>query len=78
MAASSLAIDTDEIVTIECLTTNSASDLNTTHNEIVTKFNAMAETSTGHHHDGTDSRLLSGSSFSSADLLMMQIGGGIS
>lgn len=60
MAASSLAIDTSKITTFANDDMNSVTNLNTTISEIVTKFNALIETATGHYHDGTDSRLIYG------------------
>lgn len=70
MAASSQAIDTDVIVTCVAGTANLASDVNTSVSEIVTKFNAMLETVTGHSHDGTDSAPVVTTGFSSEDLLI--------
>ena len=59
MSESSMAIDTDVIVTFSDDDQNSVADTNTTISEIVTKFNAMLETATGHSHDGTDSPSIS-------------------
>lgn len=59
MAASSMAINSANIVTVVNGTSNAAADVNTTVTEITTKFNDMLETATGHSHDGTDSRSLS-------------------
>ena len=56
MADSSLAIDSDDIVTLMNGTANTAVDVNTNVNTIVAAFNASLETETGHYHDGTDSR----------------------
>lgn len=60
MADSTMAIDTGDIVTFAKETVNKPSEVNSTITEIVTKFNAMLETVTGHHHDGTNSRLVYG------------------
>ena len=51
MAKSSQAIDTSLIVTLENLSVNTVADLNSMYSEIITKFNAMLETVTGHNHD---------------------------
>lgn len=59
MADSSLAIDTGVIVTLADDDQNAVADANTNTDEIVTKFNAAFETSTGHTHDGTDSSSIS-------------------
>ena len=58
MAESSMAIDTDEIVDFSTKDANDPDDLDYTVGEIVTKFNAMLETSTGHDHDGSNSPAL--------------------
>ena len=59
MAASSMIIDTGDITDFENNTNLSEDDLDDTFSEIVTKFNAMLETATGHSHDGTNSRGIS-------------------
>jgi hypothetical protein len=59
MAASTMKIDSANIVTVVNGTANAAADVNTSVSEIVTKFNAALETSTGHNHDGTNSRTIS-------------------
>lgn len=59
MAASSMAINPANIVTVVNGTANAAADINTTVTELVTKFDAMLETATGHSHDGTNSRSVS-------------------
>lgn len=59
MAASTMAVNSANIVTVVNGTANAASDVNTSVSEIVTKFNAMLETATGHSHDGTNSRSIS-------------------
>lgn len=80
MATSSQVIDTSLIVTLENLTVNSVADLNNMISEIVTKFNATLETTSGHNHDAVTSRFISvgNSAITSQDLLTMLIGGGIS
>ncbi len=78
MADSSQAIDTGVIVTLVDDTENSVANQNTNFTEIVTKFNAHSNTTTGHSHDGTDSRAISAGigSLSSLELVVGQIMGG--
>jgi len=78
MATSSMAIDTTIIVDFADRTVNDPDDIDICNDEIVSKVNAALETTTGHHHDGTNSRLVlvGGSSFTSSDLLKMLIGRG--
>lgn len=59
MATSSMAVDTETIVTLADDDQNAVANLNTNFDEIVTKFNAMLETSTGHSHDDVDSPSIS-------------------
>ncbi len=61
MAASSLALSSSSLVTHVNATANSATDVNTNITALTNAFNASLETSTGHYHDGTDSRLMYGS-----------------
>lgn len=56
MAESTLAIDTDLIIDLTGATANDQDILDGIHDEIVTKFNEALETTTGHSHDGADSR----------------------
>ena len=59
MATSTMAIDiAGKITTFTNQTDNTPTTVNSTISEIVTKFNAMLETTSGHSHDGTDSRSL--------------------
>lgn len=58
MADSSMAIDTGEIVDFSTKDANDPDELDNTISEIVTKFNAMLDTSTGHNHDSINSPAL--------------------
>ncbi len=72
MAQSSMAINTDNITTFANDTINTATDVNSTVNEIVTKFNRMLETTTGHFHDGTDAKIVYGgvAGFTAEDIVL--------
>lgn len=71
MAQSTMAVDVTKTVPLVKDTINSVDVLNTTVVEIVTKFNAMLETATGHDHDGTNSRLAnSAGGLSTEDMLL--------
>ena len=59
MADSSMAIDSTKITDFANGTALTETDLDTTIGEIVSAFDAMLETATGHSHDGTDSRSIS-------------------
>jgi len=74
MATSSMAIDTDNITDFEDGTVNQSATIDSTFSEVVTKFNASLETSTGHSHDGTDSRK-TGNGYSPAEMLRGSIMG---
>ena len=60
MADSTMKINRNNITTFANSTANNATDLNNTITEIIDKFDAMLETSTGHDHDGVDSPLVFG------------------
>ena len=70
MAKSTMAVNSANIVTVIDGTANAAADVNTSITEIVTKFNAMLETSAGHNHDGTNSPLVAGTDWTPEDLLI--------
>ncbi len=78
MATSSMAVDTGVIVEFADLVANDPDDLDTNFDEYTTKFNAMLETTSGHNHNATNSRLaiVGGTSVTSADLMKMLIGRG--
>ena len=59
MAESSMALDADNIKTLADDTANAVADVNTTVTEISTSFDAMLETTTGHDHDGSNSKSVS-------------------
>ena len=75
MAESSLAVEITNTFADDAV--NKPSEVNTNFTELASGINAIVETATGHSHDGTDSKLLSGSSFTMADMMMMIVGGGI-
>ena len=78
MAESSMALTAANIKTLVDDTANAVADLNTTVTEISTKFDAMLETSTGHNHDGTNSKSVSAgiASLTTLELVVGQIMGG--
>ena len=80
MATSTMAINTGTIEDFADETVNDPDDLDTNFDEIVSKFNAMLETVSGHNHDAANSRLAAfgGSGFSSADMFKIMVGGGLS
>ena len=63
MAASTFAVVAGDIIDLENLTANDSDDVDANTDEIITQFNASLETSTGHYHDGTDSRSLAAGAF---------------
>lgn len=56
MATSSMAISSGDIIDLANDTANDSDDVDANVSAIVTAFNAMLETSTGHDHDGTNSK----------------------
>lgn len=60
MADSSLAMDTADFTTLANQTANDPAEVDDNFTQVITDFNAALETSTGHYHDGTDSRLMYG------------------
>lgn len=72
MAASSLAIDTDDVIAIANDTANDADDVGSNIDLIVDAFNDAFDTSTGHAHDGTDSKSIS-SGFAGLTILETQV-----
>ena len=78
MALSNMAIDTGVIVTLADDDQNAVADLNTNFGEIVTKFNAMLDTETGHDQDGSNSKSVSAGigALTSLELVVGQIMGG--
>jgi len=75
MGASSLVVSVTNTFANDAV--NKPSEVNTNFTELVSGINAIVETATGHSHDGTDSKLLSGADFTLADIMMMMVGGGI-
>ncbi len=71
-------IDTGVIVTLADDDQNSVADFNTNFTEIVTKFNTGYDTSTGHDHDGSNSKSVSAGigALTSLELVVGQILGG--
>lgn len=57
--ADAFLIDTENIVDFENDTANAPADLDSTFAEIVAKYNAMINKTTGHYHDDVDSRNIS-------------------
>lgn len=53
-------IDTTAWNTFEDSTANAPDNLNNAISEIVSKFNAMIDETSGHYHDGADSRKIFG------------------
>ena len=78
MGVSTMALTAANIKTFTSATENAVADLNTTVTELQTKFNAMFETSTGHSHDGVDSKSVSAGigALTSLELVVGQIMGG--
>lgn len=78
MADSSMAIDSTKITNFANGDALTETDLDTTVGEIVEKFDAMLETSTGHDHDGTNSKAI-GSGFAglSTSEYVIAIAGGL-
>ena len=56
MATSSMAIDTTNITDLVDKAANDPTAVDDNFDEIVEAFNDFAETTTGHFHDGTDSK----------------------
>lgn len=75
MGVSTLAIDTSKIIDLESGKKNDPDQVDAMITEIVTKFNAAIETVTGHDHDGTDSKILSGGvvGFTFEDFAIIQL-----
>lgn len=73
MAESTFAIDIPN--TLATATTNDPTDVNENFTEVQTQFNASMETSTGHYHDGTDSRIVYGglTGWTMEDVMFMTI-----
>ena len=68
MATSSIAIDTSLVPSLGEGTAFDYIVQNTMKNEIVGKYNAGMNLSTGHNHDGVNSRSLSGGHYTMAEI----------
>jgi len=77
MAESSMSMDA--LVDLEDATVNQTTPVDANFTEIRTKFNAMLETATGHSHDGSDSRSVSGGigGLSTLEIAVARIMGGM-
>ena len=73
-----MALTAAKIKTLSDDTENASADVNTTITEISTKFDAMLETSSGHNHDGTNSKSVSAgiASLTTLELVVGQRMGG--
>lgn len=60
MADSSFAMSSSDYTTLANQTANAASDVDGNFSQVRTDFNAAFNTTTGHYHDGTDSRVIYG------------------
>lgn len=60
MAESSFAMDSDDFTALANKTANAASEVDANFAVVRTDFNAAMNTTTGHYHDGTGSRLIYG------------------
>ncbi len=60
MADSNLAVDPADITDLQTATANDQDVVDANFAVFLAAFNASLETSTGHRHDGSDSRLLTG------------------
>lgn len=78
MAESTMALTAANIKTLIDDTQNAVADLNTTITELSTKFDAMLETSSGHDHDGSNSKSTSSGigNITNLELVVGQIMGG--
>ena len=70
-------IDTTEIVDFEDGTANSPDDVDASLEEIVTQYNASMNKTTGHYHDGTNSRLVYGgiTGFTTEEMFLLMLCG---
>jgi len=75
MAASSMAIDLSLVPSLREGTAFDYTVQNTMKNEIVGKYNASMNLSTGHNHDSVTSRSLSGGNYTMADIEAQMIMG---
>lgn len=78
MAKSNMALDSANIITLTDDTVNAVADVNTTITELSSQFDVILETSTGHDHDGSNSKSVSAGigALTSLMLVVGQIMGG--
>ena len=68
-------IDTDLTTDFDTYTMWSSTKHNTINTEIVTKYNSMLDTETGHQHDGIDSSAMDYGDYTYDDFLSLLITG---